>query len=608
MSLYPEEMTPRGGGSGAGRAFSQRNYGMERFCDLFTPRQSLALATLAERISSIRLDDAGLQEAVKAVLAFALDKQADLSNSLCRWEPMAQCPRQLFGRQAIAMVWDFAEGAVLGDSSGSWAVSLGGELAGLRSLAATWQAGTARQADAAQHPLPDDSVELFFTDPPYYDAIPYSDLSDFFYVWEKRCLGMNEVALTPKDEECIVDEVKGKDRAFFEATMQRAMAEGRRMLTPAGLGTVVFAHKSTDGWEAQMQAMVGAGWTITASWPVDTECGSRLRAQDSAALASSVHLVCRPREDEHGKTTGGVGDWRDVLAELPKRIGEWLPRLSAEGVVGADAIFACLGPALEIYSRYSSVEKASGERVELREYLGEVWAEVARQALSMIFAGADASGFEEDARLTAMWLWTLRTGASAAEDAESAEEEASDDGDDSAGARSSRTTRLPGYPLEYDAARKIAQGLGCHLETLGGLVEVKGDQATLLSAAARAGYLFGRDDLATARRPGKRKVPTQQPDLFRQLGLPSDAEVEQEQAEFERPAAGKTTLDQLHQSMLLFSGGRGNALARFLVEDGVGAKAQFWVLAQALSALYPPNTDEKRWVDGVLARKKGLGF
>src|SRR5215471_13468064 len=127
---------------------------------------------------------------------------------------------------------------------------------------------------------------------------------------------------------------------------------------------------------------------------------SRVAAQGQARLASSVHLVCRPRESPDGSLrTDDSGDWRDVLQELPRRIHEWMPRLAEEGVVGADAIFACLGPALEVFSRYSRVEKASGEVVTLKEYLEQVWAAVAKEALKMIFTGADATGFEEDARL-----------------------------------------------------------------------------------------------------------------------------------------------------------------------------------------------------------------
>ena len=193
---------------------------------------------------------------------------------------------------------------------------------------------------------------------------------------------------------------------------------------------------------------------------------------DSAALASSVHLVCRPRENPDGSVrTDEIGDWRDVLQELPRRIHEWMPRLAEEGVVGADAIFACLGPALEIFSRYSRVEKASGETVTLKEYLEQVWAAVAKEALTMIFTGADTSGFEEDARLTAMWLWTLNAGNTDAANGESADEEEADD-ESEGGTKKAKTT---GFVLEYDAARKIAQGLGAHLENLGSLVEVSGD-------------------------------------------------------------------------------------------------------------------------------------
>lgn len=200
--------------------------------------------------------------------------------------------------------------------------------------------------------------------------------SDYFYVWLERTLPIEhgfDSELTPKTEECILDEAKGKDRVYFELQMARAMSEVRRILSPEGISVVIFAHKSTRGWEAQLQAMVDAGWIVTGSWPIDTERPGRVRAQGSAALQSSVHLVCRPRENLDGSMpTNEVGDWRDVLQELPHRIHEWMPRLAEEGVVGADAIFACLGPALEVFSRYSRVEKASGEAVTLKEYLEQV--------------------------------------------------------------------------------------------------------------------------------------------------------------------------------------------------------------------------------------------
>lgn len=610
LSLVPDEPTPMGGGSGAGRAFSQRNYGMDLFEYLFTPRQALALTTLAEFVkeAGARLAaecDAEIAGAVLTCLALSLDKQADLGNSLTRWKQDAECPVNLFGRQAIPMVWDFAEAGLLSDSSGSWqSMHERTAYAIERSYYSQPWTGGSQIANAALHPLPDDSASVFFTDPPYYDAVPYADLSDFFVVWLRRTVGnrfldLFKSSLAPKDDECIVDEVKGKDNAYFEETMAKAMAEGRRILTPDGIGVVVFAHKSTSGWEALLQAMINAGWTFTGSWPIDTEMGTRLRARDSAALASSIHLVCRPRENPDGSVKeDDVGYWSDVLAELPLRIHAWLPGLAAEGVVGADAIFSCLGPALEIYSRYSRVEKASGEVVALKEYLEEVWAAVSREALGMIFEGGDGSGLEEDARLTAMWLWTLSAGAdNGGNNCSSNESEGETDED-----KSPKST-LKGFVLEYDAARKIAQGLGARMENLTTLVEVKGDKARLLPVSERTSYLFGQGSPAAKKERKKKKE--EQTTLSG--GVASVAETGGPAGELSLPAPGSTVLDRLHQAMLLFSNGRSDALKRFIQED-IGQDQGLWSLAQSLSALYPAGSEERRWVEGVLTRKKSLGI
>ena len=303
---------------------------------------------------------------------------------------------------------------------------------------------------------------------------------------------------------------------------------------------------------------------------------------NQARLSSSIHIVCRPRE------TNQVGDWRDVLQELPGRIRAWLPRLADEGVVGADAIFACLGPALEIFSRYARVEKASGEVISLSQYLETVWAAVSREALNMVFAGADTTDFEEDARLTAMWLWTLST---KEEGREQKQEE--------------KVVASTGYLLEYDAARKIAQGLGAHLEQLDHLVEIKGSKARLLPVSERASHLLGQNGLKNNRSDRRAKAGAKQLSIFDQL---SDETAAAWRLNEEVVPQGKTMLDRIHQAMLFFAAGRSDALKGFLVTAGIGQDEGFWRLAQALSALYPPATDEKRWVDGVLARKKGLGF
>ena len=290
--------------------------------------------------------------------------------------------------------------------------------------------------------MPDDAAAAVVTDPPYYDAVPYADLSDFFYVFLKRMLKeihpeLFQDNLTPKVGEIVQLAERNpiyafKTKEYFEQRMRDALLEARRVTVPDGVSVVIFSHKTTQGWEVMLSSIISAGWTVTASWPIDTERAVRIRASNSAALGSSVHLVCRPREKSDDSTGAHeIGDWRDVLQELPRRIHEWMPRLAEEGVVGADAIFACLGPALEIFSRYSRVEKASGETVPLKEYLEQVWAAVAKEALAMIFTGADATGFEEDARLTAMWLWTLSTAASNGNGTNTAEdEELSEDKED----------------------------------------------------------------------------------------------------------------------------------------------------------------------------------
>jgi len=616
LSLIPDEILPVMSG-----VFNAPIYGHNTWGSLFAPRQALALTTLARLVRGVgqqlkEQHSKGLADATQTCLALAVDRMADKNASLTVWNNVGEKIEHVFGRQALPMTWDFPEVGIFSTSTGNWMSHVNLIAEALEQKLLDNREGQSVRASATNHVLPNDSAAAFITDPPYYNAVPYADLSDFFYVWLRRTLldvhpDSFQTSLSPKDDE--ICEMSGwdseryshKDKAFFEGAMFKAMAEGRRILQPSGIGIVVFAHKSTAGWEAQLQALIDAGWTMTGSWAIDTERPGRLRAQNSAALASSIHLVIRPRENADGSVRANdIGDWRDVLRELPIRIHEWMPRLAKEGVVGADAIFACLGPALEIFSRYSRVEKASGEQVTLREYLEYVWAAVAKEALTLIFAGAtdaDVTGFEEDARLTAMWLWTLFAGAKPEGDRQGADGDAEGDTDNEE--PSGKSAKPGGFTLEYDTARKIAQGLGAHLEELTQLVEVKGDKARLLPVAERTTHLFGKDE-AEAPRRGKKK--DKQAKLFDTL---DDVEAEiGGWGEKSAPQLGDTVLDRVHQAMILFAAGRGDATKRFLVDDGVGNDERFWRLANALSALYPSGGDEKRWVDGVLARKKGLGF
>jgi len=591
-------------------------YGAKTWGDLFSARQTLCLTTLAGIVA--RLDarigtkeDKDFSKAVRTLLAFAVDRQADYNSSICRWVATGEFIGNTFGRQAIPIIWDFCEVSPLSESTGGFSGACDWIFNVLKREAVSGtHGGQVESASATRHPLPSDSADAFITDPPYYHAIAYATLSDFFYIWLRRTLFSDYPDLlksgeVPKHDEIIVDlahelNTAQKDIAFYERELTKAFAEGRRVLRPNGVGTIVFASKTTASWEAILKAVVDAGWTITGSWPIDTEMEARVAAQGQARLASSVHLVCRPRENLDGSVrTDEIGDWRDVLQELPRRIHEWMPRLAEEGIVGADAIFACLGPALEIFSRYSSVEKASGETVTLKEYLESVWAAVAKEALKIIFPDADTIGFEEDARLTAMWLWTLSAGKTNA-NGDVTKEEESDDHSEGIGHKAEPS----GFVLEYDAARKIAQGLGAHLETLVSVVEVKGETARLLPVSERAQFLFGKQQEEQSTQ--QRRTKKSQIDLF-DVAKSEDEEDGGFRGSF-TVKTGETVLDRLHQSMILFGAGRSEALKRFLVEEGAGRDQRLWRLAQALAALYPTGTDERRWVEGLLARKRGLGF
>jgi len=592
--------------------------GVTQFQDLYTNRQLRAIEAFSDALDdSIR--DCGSEDVDRAaltVLGMCFGRLLQQNSTCARWRNKAFAVAGSFGKQALQVVWDFAEIAPLSSAAGSWdsavewvrkVIDLNQDVTGQ---------GTAVQASASQCPLPADSASLLFTDPPYFAAIPYADLAGFFYVWERRFLvrlypDLFSKRMIEQAQELIVTDANPgpdgalKDERFFREEMTLALKRAREIVAPSGLGVVVFADTRTASWEALLGAVTASGWIITASWPIDTEHQNRTQAQGSASLQSSIHLVCRPREKADGSaSTDEVGDWRDVLTELPRRMHDWMPRLAHEGVVGADAIFACLGPALEVFSRYSHVEKASGETVTLSEYLEHVWAAVAKEALTHIFHGTETAGFEEDARLTAMWLWTLSTGGSNDNGStEMADDEPADEED---GGETSKS-QVGGFVLDYDAARKIALGLGAHLEQLTSLIEVKGSTARLLPVGERTGSLFRKGETFTPLGRAKSKKRTGQLSMSFVAEL-EEAEESGDWGETGAPEKGETVLDRVHQSMILFGAGRGEALKRFLVEDGVGHDDRFWRLAQAFSALYPASTNEKRWIDGVLARKKGLGF
>ena len=403
--------------------------------------------------------------------------------------------------------------------------------------------------------------------------------------------------LSPKTREAVQDETKLRDgkpknRQWFEVTMGKAFAEGRRILNEDGVGSVVFAHKTTEGWEALLSAMVIGGWTITGSWPIATEKPDRMRAMDSAALATSIHLICRPRPED-----APIGEWADVLRELPDRVGDWMQRLEGEGVRGADLVFACIGPALEIYSRYRRVETPDGHEVTLPEYLERVWEVVGREALEQVLGTAeararngDAGALEEDARLTALFLWTLQsTGDTATESEEDPD---------------ATQSHVSGFSLPFDVARRFAQPLGIHLEdwekriiqTQKGVIQLRPvtDRAKELFGGSGADVLADEIESAANASSQMSLFPDEAPTVRGRSRRAAAAATQ----ETDTPRQA-TTLDRVHAAMLFQASGRTEALRNLLrAEQDRGP--DFLRLANALSALYPRGSEEKRLLDGML--------
>jgi len=422
----PDEPTPKGGGSGAGRAFSVQGYGLMKWRDLFTPRQLLALGVFLKYTRAARDEMAALRypsewvEAVTAYLACVCDKIADYNSSFVAWQPGGGKGANTFQRWALPMKWDFCENNILDSDSGGWDAVLNWVTAPI--------AGSLHSA--AKDALPPHvlinsatnittKADIIVTDPPYYDAIPYSDCMDFFYVWLRRILNGLSVGidsafnepLSPKwdheknDGELIDDESRHdgnaeKSKAIYEDGMFRAFKACHNALTSDGRLVIVFAHKEPDAWETLVSAVIRAGFVVDGSWPIQTEMGNRSRAMGSAALASSVWLVCKKRP-----ATARPGWDNKVLEEMRANITTRLRGFWDAGIRGPDFVWAATGPALEAYSKHPVVKKANapGQIMTVGEFLTHVRRIVVDFVVGRMLTGdlsacdAQAGGSDADA-------------------------------------------------------------------------------------------------------------------------------------------------------------------------------------------------------------------
>ena len=367
-------------------------YGFDTWRTLFTNRQLLALGEFIRALRSLphRLSDyrPAWRESIVAMCAPIISRMADRGSTLATWTSNAEQTSHTFARFALPMTWDFSEYAPLSDTTGGFLQSVDWVFKVCQHLQGSVQApcsgssvlGSATACDVAD-------IDLVVTDPPYYDAIPYSDLMDFFHVWLRRSLsGLSAEIdsafsgdLGPKwdhesDDGELIDDAsrfdgdKARSKRNYEDGMARAFRSCHVALRPEGRLVVVFANKQPDAWETLVGALIRAGFVVDGSWPLQTERSSRSRAMSSAALSSSVWIVCKKR------AAGRHGWDSSVLDEMRKNITERLRDFWDAGIRGPDFVWAATGPALEAFSKYPAVKKADAPNqfMTVSEFLREV--------------------------------------------------------------------------------------------------------------------------------------------------------------------------------------------------------------------------------------------
>ena len=387
----PEEPTPKAG-IGAARAFSVDGYGFSTWRKLFTNRQLLALGEFVRALRELsdQLADWPLEwrESLIAGCIPIISRMADRGSTLATWTNNPEKIRSTFARFALPITWDFSESAPLSDTTGGFVQSIDWVFKVYEHLQKS--VDTARKGQCVLGSAitgSTDSVDLIVTDPPYYDAIPYSDLMDFFYVWLRRSVqGLSEDVdavfsdrLGPKwnhdagDGELIDDASrfggdKTRSRRNYEDGMADAFGSCHAALRPNGRLVVVFANKQPDAWETLVAALIRAGFVVDGSWPIQTEMGNRNRAIASSALSSSVWIVCKKR-------SAARPGWDNVvLGEMRSNITRQLRDFWDAGIRGPDFVWAATGPALEAFSKHPVVKKANDpdQLMSVSEFLREV--------------------------------------------------------------------------------------------------------------------------------------------------------------------------------------------------------------------------------------------
>jgi len=558
----PDEPTPEGGGPGAERAFSVRNFGLNTWGDLFNSRQKLALITFTEkiRLAHKKMIEEGYDEeyskAVVSYLALMLGKLEDWNSVLSIWRGDQERNEHVFNRQALPMVWDYGErnpleGGLMSHQSMCKIIEHCSKTNNLSAIIS--------QSSATSLPYPDNFFDAVITDPPYYDNVPYSYLSDFFYVWLKRAIGdlypdLFATPLTPKSEEIVAYSYgKGgfeEGKRFFEEMIAKAFQEIYRVLKPEGIACIVFAYKTTEAWETIINSLLRSGLVLTASWPIHTEMKERLRAQESAALASSIYMVCRKRIKEESTY------FNEIKEKIKQKVREKLEQFWEQGISGADFFVSAIGPAVEVFGRYSKVEKLSGEEVSVQELLEYVRKIVSEFALEKVLKRADLGGVDAETRFYLLWRWTFGNA-----------------------------------KVHFDDAIKLSRALGVELTELwdkGGLVK-----------KVRKEKEIGETNQKTLRGEiGAKKMPKH---VFVRVLPPQERAKDQA---FIKKTKFTSMVDVLHYALMLWEKGEREKIKEILHETGYAGNEIFWQTAQAISEILPEGDKEKQLIQGFLYGKE----
>ncbi|MGD0816454.1 MAG: DUF1156 domain-containing protein [Verrucomicrobiota bacterium] len=397
-------------------------HGLKTFGSLFSPRQTAYLLTLCGVVHKAQQEMLHLayeverSKAVACYLGILVNRQADYDSTFARWVGAGEFMANTFGRQALPMLWDFCELAPFGNASGSPQGALEWILGVINAQSSITSAANVSRGSATDLPMEAQTLDAVITDPPYYDNVPYADVSDFFYVWFKRTIGHLHAEhfateLTPKKAEAtaLSSRHNGNMAAAekeYEGLMAQSFSEAHRVLKPGGQMTVVYAHKTTLGWSTLVDALRHAGFTVTEAWPLDTERSARLVAMETSALASSIFLIARKRD---GAKTGSYED--EVRPELEQIVRERVETLWSMGITGADLIIAAVGAGLRAFTRFFRVEYANGEEVPAGKFLGEVESVVLETLLEKIFgvASSRVAAVDGPSRFYVLWRYAYRT-------------------------------------------------------------------------------------------------------------------------------------------------------------------------------------------------------